>query len=90
MDFNALINQMTPSVYEKLKQAVEIGKWPNGELLTKEQKASCLEAVIAWDVKHKPEDQRVGYIDTRPHAHCGGDGEVVQPASEETALNWKH
>lgn len=63
MDFESLIENMTPDIYQSLKRAVEIGKWPDGKLLSQEQKALCLEAIISYDSKFLSEDQRVGYID---------------------------
>lgn len=93
MDFDTLIAQMSPEIYKSLKLAVEIGKWPNGEVLTEEQRASCLEAVIAWDIKHKPEEQRIAYIETRSHSHCGEKGDIAQAENtppEEKPLTWKH
>lgn len=63
MNFKEMIGAMSPEVYESLKQAVELGKWPNGVRLTKEQSELCLQAVITYDYKNKPEESRVGYID---------------------------
>ena len=40
--FQQAIAQMPKEVYERLKTAVELGKWPDGKPLTEEQKAtSC-------------------------------------------------
>jgi uncharacterized protein YeaC (DUF1315 family) len=68
MNFEKMIEAMTPDIYESLKRAVELGKWPNGERLTKEQRETSLRAVIAYEhARNMPEDQRVGFIDrTRP------------------------
>lgn len=63
MDYEKLIDNMTPDIYQGLKRALEIGKWPDGKVLTAEQKATCMEAVINYDHKFLDEDQRVGYID---------------------------
>jgi uncharacterized protein YeaC (DUF1315 family) len=60
--FAELISNITSDVYESLKLAVEIGKWPDGRKLTQEQKELSLQAVIAWEMKNLPEDQRTGYI----------------------------
>src|SRR5690606_37711830 len=49
MDYQQLLKTLTPDIYENLKRAVELGKWPNGEPLTPEQRETCLQAVIAWD-----------------------------------------
>ena len=77
MDYQHLIKTMTGEVYESLKTAVELGKWPNGERLTEEQRRTCLQAVIAYDHRHKAAADRVGYIHTRQHQHCGESGEVT-------------
>ena len=61
--FEALLAGMTPEIHESLKLAVELGKWPSGERLTREQVELCLQAVIAWDVRNLPEHERVAYID---------------------------
>ena len=83
MDYQELVASLTPDVYANLKQAVELGKWPDGKKLTKEQQAHCLQAIIAYDAVHKPEQERVGYIHTPEHQHCGSDG-----SDEPKPLNW--
>ena len=49
------IENITPEIYESLKLAVEIGKWPDGRKLTKEQKELSLQAMIAWEMQNLPE-----------------------------------
>ena len=88
MDYRQLIETMTPEVYDSLKRAVELGKWPNGERLSAEQRTLCLEAVIAYDHRHKPEDERVGFVHTQKHDHCGGSGDVAG-LDEPQPLKWK-
>ena len=61
--FEELLAGMTPEIHQNLKQAVELGRWPNGERLTREQVELCLQAVIAWDARNLPESERVAYID---------------------------
>ncbi|MFV3304383.1 YeaC family protein [Pseudomonas sp. NY15181] len=60
--FAEMIQNITPELYESLKLAVEIGKWPDGRKLSQEQKELSLQAVIAWELKNLPEDQRTGYM----------------------------
>ena len=62
MNITKLIAMIDPDIYESLKKAVEIGKWKNGTVLTAEQKELCMQAIIAYDIKHKPEHERVGYV----------------------------
>ncbi|WP_407311167.1 YeaC family protein [Pseudomonas sp. nanlin1] len=60
--FAHMIENITPEIYESLKLAVEIGKWSDGRKLSAEQKALSLQALIAWEAKNLPEDQRTGYM----------------------------
>jgi len=63
MTFEKMIEAMTPEVYQSLKRAVELGKWPNGERLSQEQRETCMRAVIAYDTTKLPEQERTGFID---------------------------
>lgn len=89
MDYRKMVSSLTPEIYENLKRAVELGKWPNGERLTPEQREHCLQAVIAYDALHKGEQERVGFIHTEKHDHCGGDGDTTGP-DEPKPLKWTH
>ncbi|GAB7532025.1 DUF1315 family protein [Pseudomonas sp. 3A(2025)] len=60
--FAEMIQNITPDVYESLKLAVEIGKWSDGRKLTQEQRELSMQALIAWEVRNLPEDQRTGYM----------------------------
>jgi uncharacterized protein len=60
--FLQAIENITPDIYQSLKLAVEIGKWPDGRKLTQEQKELTLQALIAWEIQNLPEDQRIGYM----------------------------
>lgn len=82
MDYQQMIASMTPEMYRRLRLAVELGKWPDGQVLTPEQRENALQAVIAWGEQNLPEEQRVGYID---RGHKAGD---VCDDADETPLNW--
>ena len=70
MDFQKLIDSITPEIYESLKQAVERGKWPDGRKLTPAQREHSMQAIIAYDLRHTPEDQRVGYVPPKKAEPC--------------------
>lgn len=61
-NFVEVASTITAEVYESFKLAVEIGKWPDGRKLTLEQKELCLQAMIAYELKHLPQDQHTGYM----------------------------
>ncbi|MBJ7538163.1 YeaC family protein [Marinomonas transparens] len=84
MNFKEMIDNMSPEVYVRLKQAVELGKWPNGVRLTDEQKELCLQAVITYDYTNKPEKERVGYIDTEVHQGC----DSKTSTNEHETIKW--
>jgi uncharacterized protein YeaC (DUF1315 family) len=63
MDLQHVIACMTPEIYENLKEAIALGRWQDGRRLTAQQLESSLSAVIAYESKHIPETERVGYID---------------------------
>lgn len=80
MNFEKMIEAMTPDVYNALKRAVELGKWPNGERLSQEQRETSLRAVIAYEhARRMPQEQRVGFIDrSRPDGKQHGS-DPLQP-----------
>lgn len=39
---------ISPAVYKQLKQAVETGKWVNGDKLTEQQKAHSLQLLMVY------------------------------------------
>lgn len=83
MNYQQLIENMTPEIYTSLRKAVELGKWPDGKPVTPEQREHAMQAIIAWGEQHLPAEQRVGYIDK---GHKEGDN-CDDPV--ETPLNWK-
>lgn len=60
--FKDMIENITPDIYQNLKLAVEIGKFPDGRRLSDEQKELILQAMIAWEVQNLPEEERTGYM----------------------------
>ncbi|MCL4165147.1 UNVERIFIED_CONTAM: hypothetical protein GTU68_015184, partial [Idotea baltica] len=47
-----MIESMSPEVYQSLRQAVEIGKWPDGRPVSREQRENAMQAIIAWGQRH--------------------------------------
>ena len=50
MDLQLLIERMDVSTYQSLRDSLERGKWPDGQLLSAEQKALVMEALIRWGI----------------------------------------
>lgn len=72
-DFSKLIESMTPEIYQSLRRALELSKWPDGTRLTQEQKAHCMEAILLYEHAHGVEEtHRTGYIDRSKPTPCAG------------------
>lgn len=74
MDTQQLINAITPEAYQRLLYAVETGKWPEGTLLSQQQRDSCMQAVMLYQSKHNTEAD---------HMSIGIDGEMVFKSKAE-------
>lgn len=72
--FLEAIENITPEIYQSLKLAVEIGKWPDGRKLTQEQKELTLQALIAWEIQNLPEEERIGYMGAQ---ECSSKSEPI-------------
>lgn len=83
--FADLIARMDPGIYRNMKTAVELGRWPDGERLSEEQRQWCLQAIIAWEHQHLPEHERTGYIDRSGLQESG----CHAPAAESEPITWR-
>ncbi|WP_290519669.1 DUF1315 family protein [Alcanivorax sp.] len=77
--FDDLIAAMTPEVCDNMRRAIETGKWADGRPLTREQRETCLQAVIAWEAKNLPEEQRTGYMEQQ--CKSGEEAPEEQPVT---------
>ena len=59
---NELVESLTPSMVSDLKQAIELGKFPDGRVVSREQKELMIEATILYDALKLPEEERTGFI----------------------------
>ena len=57
-----LIDLISPDIYQKLRTAVEEGNWESGEPLSQDQKEYCLQAIIAYEHRHVPIEERTGFM----------------------------
>ena len=80
MSLQQLLDNLNPQVVGSLKRAIELGKWPNGVVLTGQQRMLCAEAVASWEQRHLPRESQVGYVPPKK-TPCADKG-------EEQALTW--
>ena len=74
-----LIKTITPDIYERFKKAIETGKWNDRTLLTEDQKAITLRAIILYERVHLLEQERVGFTGSN---NCG------KKAASDQVLKW--
>lgn len=89
MNIQQMLAMLDSDIVERLKTAIEIGKWPNGIALTKEQRQTCMQAVIAWEHEHVNTTERTGFIDkTKKTETEACDDEHHVPESEFTPIRF--
>ena len=57
-----LVISLTPEMADDLKRAIELGKFPDGSVVSGQQKELMLEATIIYDSLKLPEQDRTGFI----------------------------
>ncbi|WP_066014313.1 YeaC family protein [Endozoicomonas atrinae] len=89
MQLDAFLKKMTPAIHQSLKLALELGRWPDGRVMTQDERDASLQAVIAYEYENLPESERVGYMP----AKCKSDSKASignVPAEEATILRFKN
>ena len=75
------VRQMDRKTYDRLVDALAIGRWPDGRTLSNEQRQSAMQVVITWGELHLAPEERVGFIDKGSKAN--------EVRDDPTPLNWK-
>ena len=63
-----LVESLTPDMVSDLKRAIELGKFPDGRVVSEEQKGLMIEATIIYDALKLPEEERTGFIHRKKQA----------------------
>lgn len=89
-DFQQLFDTINPEIYETLKRAVELGKWADGERLSRDLRANCLQAVIAYEHKHLSPEERSGYVPPKikKQPYSTDKSEGTTSGSDDKPLKW--
>lgn len=87
MTFEDIIAQLTPDIYQELKQVVASGKWLDGRKLTNEQKELSLQAMIAYESHHVDETSHTGVIQIDKNNACSS--KLDEQALDNKALGDK-
>jgi uncharacterized protein YeaC (DUF1315 family) len=74
MEVEKLLAVMTEDVYNKFKQAIETGKWLDGNPLSEEQRETVMQAIILYQAKVEQSDEIMT---------VGKDGEIVHKTRQQ-------
>tara|TARA_B100000686_G_scaffold327764_1_gene386974 strand:- start:606 stop:872 length:267 start_codon:yes stop_codon:yes gene_type:complete len=55
-----LLNQISSEIYEKIKSAIELGKWDDGSNLSRDQLENCMQLLILYEARKFPKNSRTG------------------------------
>ncbi|MDV6315133.1 YeaC family protein [Idiomarina sp. HP20-50] len=80
MKFDDLIKNMNQEIYERLVQAVETGKWPDGNRLSDEQKENSIQLIMAYQAR---------YASTEEVFTIGANGEMITKTKRELKEQFK-
>ncbi len=74
MNLDALLNGLTPEMYERLRHGAETGKWPDGTPLEQAQRDHAVQIVMLYQSKVEQSNQQFT---------VGSDGQIVQKSKAE-------
>ncbi len=75
-----LIDGLTPEIYQRLKTAIELGKWEDGSRLSSGQLESSIQAIILYESKNIAPEQRTGVdLSAACGSKKGGEDDQPQP-----------
>jgi uncharacterized protein YeaC (DUF1315 family) len=79
VDYQELIDSLTPDIVARFKKAVELGRWPDGKALSDQQREHCMRAIIIWDRDNLSAEERTGYIDRGHKQGERGEDSEIRP-----------
>jgi len=74
MQVEQLLSIMSDDIYDKFKQAIETGKWLDGNPLSPEQHETVFQALMLYQAKVEQSQE---------HMTVGKDGEIVQKTRQQ-------
>ncbi|MFI3247290.1 MAG: DUF1315 family protein [Ferrimonas sp.] len=81
MDWQQMIDALTPELLERLRLGVETGRWPDGTRLTDKQRESAMQAIMYWEATHQ---------DNQGHLTINRHGQINQLSKKEQQRQFRH
>jgi uncharacterized protein YeaC (DUF1315 family) len=80
MNIDSLVNNLTPELFERLQYGAATGKWPDGTILTPEQKEQTVQLVMLYQAKVAKSNEQFTINE---------QGEMVQKSKRELQQEFK-
>ncbi|MBE0367566.1 DUF1315 family protein [Pseudoalteromonas sp. MMG013] len=80
MNIDSLVNNLTPELFERLQYGAATGKWPDGTILTQEQKEQTVQLVMLYQAKVAKSNEQFT---------INSEGEMVQKSKRELQQEFK-
>ncbi|RLV59641.1 DUF1315 family protein [Parashewanella curva] len=80
MDLHKIIDDMPEEVYQRMRSAMELGKWENGVALTEEQREHALQVVMLYQARH---------LEQTDHFTIGSEGQINELSKSELKKQFK-
>lgn len=80
MNIDSLVNNLTPELFERLQYGAATGKWPDGTMLTSEQKEQTVQLVMLYQAKVAKSNEQFTINE---------QGEMVQKSKRELQQEFK-
>jgi uncharacterized protein len=62
VDYSQAVSNLNLDVINKLRKAIEIGRWESGDKVTPEQLDSAMQAVMFWQSKHMDNSESEPFV----------------------------
>lgn len=72
-----MLEQLTPEMIERIKSAIEIGKWPDGSSVKAEQLEHCMQLLILYEARTLPASERTGSKLKNCYSGSHSESEVI-------------
>lgn len=86
MSYSQEVLALTPEIIDKMKTAIELGRWENGDKLTTEQVESAMQAVMLWEASHKGNKKKEPFVIDYDGTLSTGKGQNIESSTSPTNL----
>ena len=81
---------LSPEVITRFKRAIETGRWPDGRAVSSQQRETCMEAVLVWEVRHLPTEERTGYIAQKCQSQASQSADLNAAVAAPLTIKTSH